>query len=308
MVHRRLGPQCPLLLHHFLLRRHTRRLLRQLLLLDLLDAPPLNPRRSENAETRHGQRNRERLDQRAVVRLQHPRQRIRAQRVPQLRRASANNGLRPDVGRDAAHALDELVGEDVLADGDEDGAAELLGEEHDGDADGDVLPGQHALDCDVGLLHAEAEAEAEKDLVADPVGVAAVGLERGEHASADGGDDGRGDEEGRVVAEARDEAAGDDAGDDEREDERDEHEAGVDGVGPFDGLEPDWHVIHDPHHCGGVAEGVQEGTGDGSLLDDAGRDGGVVVAIRDLDGDEGQEEECGKDQEYDDASTSPRIG
>lgn len=66
---------------------------------------------------------------------------------------------------------EQVVGEDVLGCGDEDGPAEGLGEDDEGGAYGDVVEREDGLRCHKGLVHAEAGAEAEEGLVANPFGV-----------------------------------------------------------------------------------------------------------------------------------------
>nr|POE94412.1 hypothetical protein CFP56_16652 [Quercus suber] len=68
-----------------------------------------------------------------------------------------------EAGRGRHEAGEEGVGEDVLRDGDEEGAAEGLGEDDDRGADGHVGRGQHRLRGDEALLGADAEAEAVED-------------------------------------------------------------------------------------------------------------------------------------------------
>lgn len=91
-----------------------------------------------------------------------------------------------DVGRVDDDLGQQAVVENVLANGDEERAAEGLEEHAHRCAGGHVLEREDGLDRDQGLLHAEADAEAVDDLVADPHAVAGADLEGGQEAGADG--------------------------------------------------------------------------------------------------------------------------
>ena len=160
----------------------------------------------------------------------------------QLSGANLDDSRRFDAG-DMPQSFDEFVGEDILADGDEERAAELLHEHDEGDTRGSVPAGEDGLRGEGGLLHAEAEAEAEEDLVADPFGVHGVRPESGDEAGADGHDGAAGEHEGDIVADTLDEEAGGDAGTDEAKYHGELVDAGFFGADVFDGLEPDGEVV-----------------------------------------------------------------
>ncbi len=98
-----------------------------------------------------------------VVRDQHLGQVSSGDDIAQVGRARADDHGGGNLGNGAegcAEFLDEGLREDVLPDGDEDGAAEALEEEHDGYAYHDILLGKTSLGCHAGLLHSESETEA----------------------------------------------------------------------------------------------------------------------------------------------------
>ena len=96
--------------------------------------------------------------------------------------------------------LDEFLGEDVLADGNKDGATELLGEEHQGKTEGNILTGKDGLRGQLGRLHPWADAEAVDDLVADPGCGGGRGGEGCEEAGTDGDEDRSDKHGGNVIA------------------------------------------------------------------------------------------------------------
>ena len=151
-----------------------------------LHALPLHKRRAHNAHRARRHTNIKCLRQAQVVSSQHAWQELLLDLVLQLGCANAEHKGRVEVGHDGVQVLDELVGEDVLADGDEEGAAEGLAEHHGGGADGDVFGRENGLHRDEDLLHAEAHAGAEEELVTDPLCGVGVGFEGGEEAGADG--------------------------------------------------------------------------------------------------------------------------
>ena len=126
-------------------------------------------------------------------------------------------------------SCNQATREHVLADRDKHGPAKLLAKEHQRYAGGNVDLVEASLRRHGALLHAEADAEADEDLVADPLGVAGVSVEGREEAGGDGYDDSGGKHKGDVVAEALGAATGEDGADDEGEDEGDGHDAGFYG-------------------------------------------------------------------------------
>lgn len=124
-------------------------------------------------------------------------------------------------------AGDERAREEVLADGEEDGAAELLGEEDERDAEGHVGARQRVLGREVGGSEAAADAQAEEDLVADPLGVGGGWGEGREEAGAGGAEDGADEHGGDVVADLLRDDGGEDAHDGQRQEGWHCAEAGV---------------------------------------------------------------------------------
>lgn len=68
--------------------------------------------------------------------------------------AGVGDGFGVEVMDDAGQAGYEILAEDVLTDGDEDGAAKLLAEKDEGNGDGDVGGRENGLNRDGGVLHA----------------------------------------------------------------------------------------------------------------------------------------------------------
>ena len=166
--------------------------------------------------------------------------------------------------------IDQGIRPHVLPDRDENRAAEQLDEHDNRGADGHVDEIETRLGGDTGLLEAEARAEAEDDLVADPLGGGDVDSEGGEEAGADGHEDDGGVDEGHVVTDFRGQAAGDDGADDLGEDEGEVVDAGVDGVDAVDGLEPDGEVVDEEEEGGADAKREDAAEGDAALAGDAG--------------------------------------
>ena len=129
---------------------------------------PLEPQRKQERQARAGDREDERRRDGQIVRGEHAGQLGGRRDLPDMCGAGANDGPRIDAGGVQGDLLDEGVGEDVLGDGDGDGAAERVEEDGDRVADWHVLLAQHDLHRDKGDLHARARAEARQDLVADP--------------------------------------------------------------------------------------------------------------------------------------------
>lgn len=166
--------------------------------------------------------------------------------VLELRRTRRQDDCWVKVRNYNLQIAEQLVGEDVLRNGDEERATESLREHDDGGTDGDVCLWEHRLDGNEGLLHAEADTKTEHGLVADPLRVTGVRSEGGEQACANGHEDGGSDDERRVVAELGDGSTCNHRDDDETENERQVVDAGFGCCRALDGLEPDWEVVdHD---------------------------------------------------------------
>lgn len=103
-----------------------------------LDAPPLNDGAANDARGGHDGSDEEGLRQGVAVRQSDAGKDVRGDGGLDGGGAGAEDDERVDGGCVLGEALDELVGEDVLADGDEESAAEGLGEDDDGGAGGDV--------------------------------------------------------------------------------------------------------------------------------------------------------------------------
>lgn len=181
----------------------------------LLHRRPLHHRRPEHRHRARHNRNDKHLDQRIIIRLQRATPVRRGDHALKRRRAGARDARRVDAG-DAREIRRQAIVEHGLGDGDEDGAAEILAEQHQGHAHGDVAAGEDDLGGEGGLLEAEADAEAEQDLRADPERVRGGRGEELEEGGAGGGEGRREQHEGRVVAELADDDARGDGGDDER--------------------------------------------------------------------------------------------
>ena len=300
----RLRPLLFFLFRRRLLRRHRL----PALPFPLLDTPDLHPHSPNPRAARQRQPYLKAPHQRVVILAQHFFQELRvaAEKSAQIGGAGAHDFGRVDAG-DLGELLREDVVEDVVRDGDKDGAAEAVREKDQGGAGGHILAGKDGLDSDIGLLHAEAEGEAEEDLCSDPLGVAGGRGEGGDEARGDGEHDGGGVHPGGVEAEFAGKGAGEDGGDDQRQDEGQGHDAGADGGGAFDGLEPDGEVVDHDHHDGGDHEGPPHAGEDGALEEDARRDrGGFAFDL--LDVDEQGEEDGEEDEEQDDAPGAPGVG
>ena len=140
-------------------------------------------------------------------------------------------------------------------------------------------------------MQAHAQPGADEDLVPDPFARFGVGFEGRQQPVADAGDDGAEDHEGRVIPQSGDEAACDDGENHGGQKHGQVHDAGFDGRGALDGLEPDGEVVDGAHEGGAQAEGEDGGGPDGAFLDDAGRDSAVVLHLE-LDEDEGDDQDA----------------
>lgn len=202
--------------------------------------------------------------------------------------------------------MEKLVGEDVLADGDEEGAAEGLREHHDGCADGDIVLGQRGLDGNKRLLHAEADTCTEDKLVADPLGRVGVSLEGGQEAGANGHEDRRQQHEWRVVADGGDGCTSNHGDDDEAENSGQVHDTGLCGTDAFDGLEPDGDVVDHDEESSTQHGNEPGGAPDIAVLENARRDSSILL-FPDLDRDEANEKQTGNDEQGDDAAVLPLV-
>ena len=122
-------------------------------------------------------------------------------------RASVNDSFGVQA-LNSGETVDELAGEDVLTDGNEDGAAKLLHEEHQRCAKRNVIKRQDCLRRQVGGLEATTNANAVKDLVANPVAAAGVRSKSRKHTAADSAYRARQQHSGNVVSDALSEDGG----------------------------------------------------------------------------------------------------
>lgn len=83
--------------------------------------------------------------------------------MPDIRRARLQQHLRIHTGRVFGNLPDQRVGENVLCDGDGDGAPKGVEEDGHGVAGWHVLFGEYHLDGDEGDLHARAGTAAGED-------------------------------------------------------------------------------------------------------------------------------------------------
>ena len=197
-----------------------------------------------------------------------------------MRRSCRDNRCRVDTRSELGNLLDQCVGEDVLRNGDGNGAAKRVEEYCYSVASWHVLLVEHDLHRDKGDLHTGAGANAGEDLEADPCGGAAVDLEGVEHAAADGEDCAAGPGEGNVGAEGGDAAAYDDAGESDADKVGDCADAGAFGGGAFDGLEVEGEV-KDVGVESHAEEGGEQGAGEYCSLteDDARWESGAVTEV-----------------------------
>lgn len=271
-----------------------------------LHALPLHKRRAENRHRRRRHRHVERLRQRGIVRHQHAIYEALFDLVLDFRGAHREHDRRVEIRDDGFKVGEQGVGEDVLADGDEQGAAQRLRKHDDGGPDGDVLFRQGRLHRDEHLLHAEADACAEDELVADPFRGRGVGFEGGEEPRADGHEDGGYEHERGVVSYCGHGATGNHGDDDEAEDGGEIHDAGFCGADALDGLEPDGEVVHHYEESGAQHGAEPGGAPDVAVFKHARGDRGVFL-LPDLDREEADDEEAGDDQQGDDAAALPGV-
>lgn len=156
------------------------------------------------------------------------------------------------------------------------------------------------------LLEPETHADTVEELEAGPRALRGVDFERREQPGADGHDDAAGDEEGREVTVVGHETAGEDDGEDLCEDEGEGVDAGADGAGALDGLEPDGDEVDVDEEGAADAEAEEHRGRDGALRGDARRHRGVVFEV-DLEGHEADDGESEEDEEGDDAAVGPFV-
>jgi len=127
--------------------------------------------------------------------------------VPHVRGTRINDDARIDSRSVLWDFLSQTVDEDVLSNGDSDGAAQRIEEHDQGIRSRHVLFASHNLDCNEGDLNACAGAQAREDLVTDPVTGRGVEFKRIQHSRTDGEDGTAEPHEGGIVAKNGNQAA-----------------------------------------------------------------------------------------------------
>lgn len=200
----------------------------------------------------------------------------------------------------------ELVGEDVLGDADEESATKGLGKHHDGSADGDVIGGERGLDSNHGLLHAHTDTHAEDELVSDPVGGGSVDGEGGQETSANAHHDGRNNHEWGVVSENGNETTRNNGQENDGQNHGQVLDTRLNGRRALDSLEPE-REVEDEDEESSTKSGTEKGTSpDGTVFEDA-RGHGSLLALPDLDTNEASEEDASENKEGNDAAAVPGV-
>lgn len=136
-----------------------------LLLLIALHTPPLRSQAPNDRQTRQDHTHQKALSERFVVRLQHCRRSCSSvlfrDRRLQSRHAICNHECSVDPGSLAAQLLQQLGRKEILADGQEDGAAEALRQEQRRGPERDVGARDDCLHRRERHLHAKTGTEAE---------------------------------------------------------------------------------------------------------------------------------------------------
>ena len=212
-------------------------------MLPTFNALPFHSDGSNDREARDSQGNIVRVYQRAVVSVKYLGEIRCSNNLSEFGSSRVDDHLSVEVGCRASQALDQLVGEDVLTNGDKDSTAQRLCKEHQGDTSGDVFAYQDGLGSHTGLLHAESDAETVEELIPDPLRMTCCRRERGNETGSDGHENGAGDHERSVVAKRADKESGHDAADDQRKNHWNIHDTRLDGADAFDSLEPERQIV-----------------------------------------------------------------
>ena len=150
-----------------------------------LDAPPLHGQGAKDHAGAKGRGQDENSGQSIAVRGDDSAKLARGYDAAKSSGTGVDDGLNVEASA-SGKAVDELAGKDVLADREENGAAELLHEEHQGHAKRDIGARQDILGGQVGGLEAGSDAETIYHLVANPLVATGTRRESREHATADG--------------------------------------------------------------------------------------------------------------------------
>ena len=211
-----------------------------------------------------------------------------------------------EIGHNAGQVLDELVGEDVLANRDEESAAKSLEEHHGSGANGNVFCGKRCLNSNQDLLHTETDTSTEDELVANPLRGTTVDFHRCEQTGANGHEDRREEHERRVVTNSSYSATSNHRNDDEAEDGGEVHNSRLGCRSSLDGLEPDGQVVNHDEEASAQHGTEQCRSPDVAVQEDARRNRGIFL-LPPLDSKEAACEENKEDQERNDATVLPLI-
>lgn len=179
-----------------------------------LHRPPLHSQRPHSREARQRRRQLESAHQRSIVHFNHSPNECRPHDGPQIGSTRRKHSLRIQLWHHSPQILQQTILKDIFRGRNEHGPTQRLRKDRARGPDGHVVERQHGLCGHKRLVHAQTAAEAEAGLVADPHGVAGIGMPGCEHAGADGDEDGRDEHEGRVVSYRGYEDAGEESGDD----------------------------------------------------------------------------------------------
>ncbi len=103
-------------------------------------------------------------------------------------------------------------------------------------------------------MHAQANPEAEDELIGDPLRMRRIRGECGDETSADRHDTTIRNHEGGVVPDPLDQCSSRDAGGNKAKDQRQRVDTGLVRADILDGLEPDGEIVYHYHHCSADAE------------------------------------------------------
>jgi hypothetical protein len=221
-----------------------------------LDRLPLHAKCSDGRQTSYDQGRLECLGDGVVVSRERLSKMLRSDQCLQVRNTCLDDQCGIDA-RNLGQSVGEVVREDVLADRYKESSAEELEEQDASGAGGNVFERKHGLRSHDGLLEAEADTQAEDDLVADPLGGWGAGGKGCEHATADGHQDCGEEDKWHVVSEGDGEDPGCDGGKDLGHNQRNIIDARLHCADTVDSLEPDWKIIDHNEESTAEAEGKE---------------------------------------------------
>ena len=126
---------------------------------------------------------------------------------------------------------DQFVGEDVLRNGDEEGASEDLNEHHDCRSGGNIINMENCLNGHKRLLEAHSGSKAEDDLIPNPHRMTSRGGEGGQEACSYGHENRRSNHERCVVTQQGDRHTGNNRQENLGKDQREVIDARLRGCG-----------------------------------------------------------------------------